>query len=48
MIIFTGEQQITTGNIATPITNYEYEEKVENDKRNIFLLKSTYLGIITK
>ena len=40
------EQQITTGNIATPITNYEYEEKVENDKRNIYLLKSTYLGIV--
>jgi hypothetical protein len=41
----TGEQ-VTTGNLATPITNYEYEEKVENDKRNIFLLKSTYLGLI--
>jgi hypothetical protein len=41
----TGEQ-VTTGNLATPITNYEYEEKVENDKRNIFLLKSTYLGVI--
>ena len=41
----TGEQ-VTTGNLATPITNYEYEEKVENNKRNIFLLKSTYLGII--
>jgi hypothetical protein len=40
------EQQITTGNISVPITNYEYEEKVDNDKRNIFLLKSTYLGII--
>ena len=41
----TGEQ-VTTGNLATPITNYEYEEKVENDKRNIFLLKSTYHGVI--
>ena len=40
------EQQITTGNIATPVTNYEYEEKVENDKRNIFLLKKDYVGII--
>ena len=40
------ELQVTTGNIATPITNYEYEEKVENNKRNIFLLKSIYLGII--
>ncbi len=42
---FTG-LQITTGNISVPITNYEYEEKVDNDKRNIFLLKSTYLGVI--
>ena len=40
------KQQMTTGNISIPITNYEYEEKIENNKRNIFLLKSTYLGII--
>ena len=40
------EQQITTGNIATPVTNYEYEEKIEDNKRNIYLLKSTYLGIV--
>ena len=43
---FFTDLQVTTGNLATPITNYEYEEKVENDKRNIFLLKSTYLGIV--
>jgi len=29
-----------------PVTNYEYEEKLNNDKRNIYLLKSTYLNII--
>ena len=40
------EQQITTGNNSIPVTNYEYEEKVENDKRNIFLLKKDYVGII--
>ena len=40
------EQQIATGNISIPITNYEYEEKVENDKRNIFLLKKDYVGIV--
>jgi hypothetical protein len=39
-------QQITTGNISIPVTNYEYEEKVENDKRNIFLLKPRYLNIV--
>jgi hypothetical protein len=41
-----GNGNITTGNIATPITNYEYEEKIEDNKRNIYLLKSTYLGIV--
>jgi hypothetical protein len=40
------EQQITTGNISIPITNYEYEEEVENNKRNIFLLKKDYVGIV--
>jgi hypothetical protein len=43
---FFVEQQITTGNISVPVTNYEYEEKVENDKRNIFLLKKDYVGIV--
>jgi Base plate wedge protein 53 len=38
--------QINTGNIAVPVTNYEYEEKKENDKRNIYLLKSQYLNIV--
>jgi len=40
------DQQIDSGNIAVPITNYEYEEKLENDKRNIYLLKSQYLNIV--
>jgi len=40
------DQQITTGNISIPVTNYEYEEKVENNKRNIFLLKPRYLNIV--
>ena len=39
--------QVETGNIATPITNYDYEIKLEDAKRNIFLLKKEYLGIIT-
>ena len=43
---FFTDLQVTTGNLAIPITNYEYEEKVENDKRNIFLLKSRYLNIV--
>ena len=33
-------------NIAKAVTNYEYESQIEDDKRNIFLLKSRYLNII--
>ena len=40
------EQQITTGNISVPVTNYEYEEKVENNKRNIYLLKPRFLNVV--
>ena len=40
------EQQITTGNISIPVTNYEYEEKIDDNKRNIFLLKPRYLNIV--
>jgi hypothetical protein len=43
---FFTDQQITTGNISIPVTNYEYEEEVENNKRNIFLLKPRYLNIV--
>jgi len=39
--------QVDTGNIAVPVTNYDYEIKLEDAKRNIFLLKKEYLGIIT-
>jgi hypothetical protein len=40
------DQQITTGNISIPVTNYEYEEKIDDNKRNIFLLKPRYLNIV--
>ena len=40
------DRQIDSGNIAVPVTNYEYEEKLENNKRNIYLLKSQYLNIV--
>ena len=43
---FFTDLQVTTGNLAIPVTNYEYEEKVENDKRNIFILKPRYLNIV--
>jgi hypothetical protein len=28
------------------ITNYQYEEKLNDDRRNIFLLKPRYLNVI--
>jgi len=40
------DQQITTGNIAVPITNYDYEKQIDEDKRNIFVLKPFYLNVI--
>jgi len=29
-----------------PVTNYEYEKNIEEDKRNIFVLKPRYLNVI--
>ena len=40
------DQQITTGNISIPVTNYEYEEKIDDNKRNIFLLKPRFLNVV--
>ena len=36
----------TKQGITTPITNYEYEMKIEDDKRNIFALKPRYLNVV--
>jgi hypothetical protein len=43
---YESNNQVSTGNISDPITNYQYEEKLENEKRNIFVLKQKYLNII--
>jgi len=32
--------------ILTEITNYDYETKLEDEKRNIFVLKSRYLNVV--
>ena len=40
------DQQITTGNIAVTITNYDYEKQIDEDKRNIFVLKPFYLNVV--
>ena len=39
-------QQVTKTNIASPITNYVYEDRLNNAKRNIFILKPQYLQIV--
>ena len=40
------DTSVDTGNISIPVTNYEYEERLENNKRNIYVLRSRYLSII--
>jgi len=37
---------VDINNAVVPITNYQYEEELENKKRNIFTLKNRYLDII--
>jgi hypothetical protein len=32
--------------MLTAITNYEYESQLEDDKRNIFILKPQYLNVV--
>ena len=39
-------QQVVRTDIASPITNYMYEEKLNDEKRQIFLLKPSYLNIL--
>jgi hypothetical protein len=39
-------ENIITTNPVIGITNYEYEEKIENEKRNILLLKPRYLNVV--
>ncbi len=40
------DRQVDTGDITVEVTNYDYEEKIEDNKRNIYVLKGTYLGIV--
>lgn len=39
-------ETVVTRVTSVPITNYEYEERIENNKRNIFLLKPRYLNVV--
>lgn len=40
-----GESQTVT-NITKPVSFLEYEENIENNKRNIYLIKQSYLNLI--
>ena len=39
-------QHVRATDVAIPVTNYQFEDKLNNDKRNIFVLKSSYLNIV--
>ena len=40
------ETRIPLESMLTPVTNYEYESKLEDKKRDIFLLKPQYLNVV--
>lgn len=42
---FLGQDTIKS-DITVPVTNYDYETRLDNEKRNIFVLKRRYLNII--
>lgn len=42
---FDGGTKLRT-QITVPVTNYEYEERIENEKRNIFVLRPKYLDLV--
>ena len=39
-------RNVTASNITREITNYQFEQKIEDDKRNIFALKPRYLNVV--
>ena len=39
-------QEVEKENTAVKVTNYDYESKIEDAKRNIYLLKPEYINII--
>lgn len=40
------EQEVTRSSITSEVTNLQYEETIENNKRNIFTLKPQYLNVV--
>ena len=39
-------QHVRATDVSLPVTNYTHEERLNNDKRNIFVLKASYLNIV--
>ena len=40
-------QIVSVSSFIREVTNYQHEERLENDKRNIYVLKPEYLNVIT-
>ena len=40
------ETVVTSSNVKEEVTNYQYEDDLQTDKRNIFLLKPRYLNLV--
>ena len=40
------EVTVISNKFTTEVTNYEYENQLENDKRNIYILKTNYLNVV--
>jgi hypothetical protein len=40
------EGEVVETNFTIPITNFEYENRIQEEKRNIFLLKPIYLNVL--
>ena len=43
---YNSDQEVISLDCTTAVTNYEYESEIENNKRNIFLLKPRYISVI--
>ena len=41
-----GLEQMVTASEVTEVTNYQYEDNIQTNKRNIFLLKSEYVPVV--
>lgn len=39
-------EQVTTTDTNIPVTNYEYENKIQDEVRNIYLIKPEYLNLV--